>query len=152
MYVPNTVLKLKKQRKDIQIPEKKDPDTGRVRAAHKLPFPYNKVRVIGTSPIAHVAGDPGVILEPLTAFGSTLDEPLSKVQRLYDIESEPVEEVIIEPIRVIRAGTRDAGPTPEEIFAKESPGTPPEPGQTRARTSPLGDDEAPKEPDSPLGD
>jgi hypothetical protein len=151
MYVPNTILALKEPKPPVKVPKREDPDTGRVRKAHEIPFAWNEVRVVGQSPIAHTAGDPGVILEPLTYHGSTLDEPLSKVQRLYDIKEEPVEEVVIEPIRVIRAGTRDAGPSPEEIFEKEGGGVPPEPGQTRGRTSPLGDDLPPKGPDSPLG-
>lgn len=151
MYAPDTILKLKDPKPPTKVPAKKDPDSGRTRKAHEVPFAYNTVRVIGRSPIGHVEGDPGVLIEPLTYHGSTLDEPLSKIQRLYDIESEPVNEIVVEPIKVIRADTREAGPTPEDVFAVESPGVPPEEGQIRARTSPLGDD-LPDEPSSPLGD
>lgn len=152
MYVPDTILKLKKQKPAEKIKERTDPDTGRVRKAHSVPFPYNRVRVVGQSPVAHPASEPGVIIEPLSYHGGTLDEPLSKIQRLYDVESEPSNEIIIEPVKVIRLATNDVGPSPEDIFAKEGGGTPPEPGQQRARTSPLDDDGAPIQSTSPLDD
>lgn len=148
MYEPGTVLKLKKQREDIKVPEKTDPDTGRTRKAHTLPFPYNLVRVVGESPVDHGGrpdaqwsgvGARGVIITPLSGFGSTLDEPFGKLQALYDVEEVPTKVVEIAPIRVINSTTADAGPTPEEVFAVEAPGTPPEEGQIRGRTSPLGD-------------
>lgn len=152
MYAPKTILALKEQRPPTKVPAKKDPDSGRVRKAHELPFPYNEVRVVGISPVGHDSGDPGIIISPLTGHGSTLDEPLSKLQKLYSVKEEPVEEIDVSPVRVIRADTSQAGPSPEEVFAVEAPGKPAEPGQTRARTSPLGDVETEDPNASPLGD
>jgi hypothetical protein len=162
MYEPDTILVLKEQKPPVKVAKKEDPDTGRVRKAHEIPFPYNKVRVVGQSPVDHGAGRGGswdgtgargVIIEPLTAFGSTLDEPYGKLQKLYDVESIPSNEVIIEPLKVIRPTSGSAGPTPEEVFAKESPGVPPKAGQIRGRTSPLGDVAPDDDPNaSPLGE
>lgn len=151
MYTPGTILELKQQREP-------DDETGEE-------FPYNRVTVIGASPVDHGGargGDwsgaeaAGVIIQPLTNFGANLDEPLGKVQALYDVVSIP-ETVIESPkIRVIDAHTSQAGPTPEEVFAKEAPGEAPEEGQTRGRTkpnvdSPLEDPRKPKNA-SPLDD
>jgi len=163
MYEPNTILKLKEQRADTEVPAKVDPDDPtRKRPKHKIPFPYNKVRVVGQSPVDHGAGRggswdgvgaTGVIIEPLTGHGSTLDEPYGKLQKLYEVESIPTSEVIIEPVKIIRPTSGSAGPTPEEVFAVKAPGKPPEAGQARGRTSPLGEVEADPAPDaSPLGD
>lgn len=115
MYAANTILSLKTQRDP-------DPETGEE-------FAYNKVKVVGPSPINHGTADgwsgmqaTGVIITPLTNFGSTLDEPLGKLQALYDIEEEPKVEVEVAKIRVIDSASRDAGETPEEVFAREAPG------------------------------
>lgn len=145
MYEPDTILALKEQR---------DPDPETLEK-----FPYNRVRVIGPSPVSHAdKGDwkgvdaQGVIVVPLTNFGSTLDEPFGKLREIYDVEEIPVRETeVVQKVRVINANTAAAGPTPEEIFAREAPGAPPEEGQTRARTSPLGDPGGPAEADGPLG-
>jgi hypothetical protein len=145
MYADNTILTLKVQR---------DPDKETGEA-----FAYNQVKVIGRSPISHAhkgkwqGGDAeGVILSPLSNFGGTLDEPFGKCVQLYDVESIP-ERVINapQPIRVIDAQSAEAGPTPEEIFAKEAPGAKPEAGQIRGRTSPLGEPGGPVDYDGPLG-
>lgn len=125
------------------------------------PFPYNRVKVIGPSPINHgiasgewtgTEGD-GVIITPLSNFGGTLDEPFGKLRALYEVESVPEHEGDVTPkVRVINATTAAAGPTPEEVFAEKAPGKAPEPGQIRARTprSPL-EDPRPKATDGPLG-
>jgi hypothetical protein len=160
MYEPGTILKLKKQREDTEVPAKVDPDTDRKKAKHRIPFPYNKVRVVGRSPVDHGqfgggwegVGAAGVILEPLTGHGSTLDEPYGKVQKLYEVESIPTNEVVVEPLRVIRPTSGSAGPTPEEVFAVEAPGVAPEEGQSRGRTSPFEDVEADDPAASPLGE
>lgn len=147
MYQADTILKLKEQRDP-------DPETGEE-------FPYNRVRVVGPSPIDGAVrpgewsgGDAqGVILTPLTNFGATIDEPFGKLRALYDVEHIPEVLVPVQTqVRVIDSSTAAAGPTPEEVFAKEAPGVPPEPGQTRARTplSPL-DDPRPAANDGPLG-
>jgi hypothetical protein len=162
MYEPDTILTLKEQKPPVKVAKKEDPDTGRVRKAHEIPFPYNKVRVVGTSPVDHSGGGAGtwegvaargVIIEPLSGFGSTLDEPYGKLQKLYDVTEVPSNEVIIEPVKIIRPTSGSAGPTPEEVFAVKAPGKAPEPGQTRGRTSPLGDLPPEDNPNaSPLGE
>jgi hypothetical protein len=147
MYATDTILTLKEQRPN-------DPETDE-------PFPYNQVRVVGESPINHVHGDwsgtdaAGVIVQPVTNFGATLDEPFGKLRALYDVESIPEPpEITQTSVRVIDSRSAQAGPTPEEVFEAKAPGAPPEEGQTRARTprpSPLGQvkDEAAA---GPLGD
>ncbi len=134
MYAKDTILSLKLQR----LP---DEETGEE-------FAYNRVQVIGESPIQHtsrgdyVGGDSaGVIIVALSNFGGTLDEPFGKLRQLYDVEyiPEPVISVA-QPVRVIDSSTAAAGPTPEEIFSEEAPGVGPAAGQIRTRTlSPLGD-------------
>lgn len=149
MYTPGTVLELKVQKDP-------DPETDE-------PFPYNEVEVIGPSPIDHGgarggewegASASGVIIKPLTNFGSTLDEPLGKLQALYDVKSVPELELEAAPkIRVIDSSSQSAGPTPEEVFAVEAPGEASEDGK-RARTpfeSPLEDPRKPASA-SPLDD
>jgi len=134
MYQPGTILELKQQREP-------DEETGEE-------FPYNRVEVVGPSPIDHGAargGDwsgtdaAGVIIRPLTNFGGNLDEPLGKLQAIYTVESVPEVEVDLNPkVRVINSTSAAAGPTPEEVFAQEAPGVPPEEGQARGRT-PIGE-------------
>lgn len=145
MYADNTILVLKTQRDP-------DPETDE-------PFAYNRVKVIGRSPISHAhkgkwsgAEAEGVILSPLSNFGGTLDEPFGKCVQLYDVESIPERSInVAQPIRVIDAQSGEAGPTPEEIFAREAPGVAPDPGQVRGRTSPLGEPGGPVTADGPLG-
>jgi hypothetical protein len=148
MYAVDTILTLKKQRDP-------DPETGEA-------FPYNEVRVIGESPISHShkgdytgADAAGVILSPVTNFAGTLDEPFGKCRALYDVKSIPEPQTITQaPVRVIDATSAQAGPTPEEVFADEAPGTAPEPGQKRGRTlrpSPLGETKN-EAASGPLGD
>lgn len=145
MYEPGTELTLKEQRPN-------DPETDE-------PFPYNKVRVVGPSPINHGVSNAewsgsngaGVIITPIANFGATLDEPYGKLVALYDVTHIPVTEVEVQPkIRVVNSTSQSAGPTPEEVFATEAPGKAPEEGQRRARTSPL-EDPRPKASDGPLG-
>lgn len=144
MYEPGTILTLKEQR---------DPDeeTGE-------PFAYNRVEVIGESPVSIPRGGwegsdaRGVIVTPLSNFGGVLDEPFGKLRELYDVESIPERVMNIAPqVRVINSSTASAGPTPEEVFAAQAPGVAPEPGQKRGRTKPLGEAGAPKSADGPLG-
>jgi hypothetical protein len=146
MYESNTILTLKEQRDP-------DPETGEV-------FPYNEVKVIGASPISHGGNGEwsgqaavGVIIVPTANFGSTLDEPLGKVQALYDVKFVPVNEIEVAPkIRVYDSATAAAGQSPEEVFAEKAPGAAPAEGQSRGRTamSPLADPR-PAANDGPLG-
>lgn len=145
MYEPNTILELKEPR-----------------STEDKPFPYDRVKVIGQSPIDHATGatsgwegvnSQGVIITPLTDFASTLDEPLGKLQALYDVAEVP--EVVVDAapqVRIVNSRSAAAGPTPEEVFAKEAPGVA-DPDGGRARTpfvSPL-DDPRPNPEDGPLG-
>lgn len=153
MYAAGTILELKEQRE----PERKiDPQTGepafvkkRNRDTGELentktpamqPFPWNKVQVLGKSPVVHDYSDwtgadaEGVILQPLTEFAGNIDEPIGKVRMLYNVVSVPEEKVYQPEVRVVQAATAQAGPTPEEVFATEAPGEAPKEGQTRART------------------
>lgn len=132
MYESGTILSLKQ-------PREPDPETGEE-------FAYNEVEVINRSPISHAAkGDwsgsdaEGVIITPRSNFGATLDEPFGKLRTIYSVKEVPVREVSAPTIRVVDSSTSSAGPTPEEVFAEQAPGKAPEPGQTRARTSPLAD-------------
>lgn len=88
---------------------------------------YNRVRVVGTSPVAYMGGAAstwsgvsaqGVIIEPVSTFAGNLDRPLGELQRDYAIESEPEPTVVTPSIRVINAQTREAGPSPEDAFAE----------------------------------
>lgn len=146
MYARDTILTLKEQRPN-------DPETDEA-------FAYNRVKVIGESPVSHShkgnyegADAAGVIITPLANFGGTLDEPFGKLTALYDVESipEPDEVDAETKIRVIDGTSAQAGPTPEERFRAEAPGAPPEPGQKRARTSPLGETRN-EAADGPLGE
>lgn len=107
MYEPGTILALKEPK-----------------STEDAVFPYDTVRVVGQSPINHGASigswegadGQGVIVQPNTEFGSTLDEPYGKLRALYNVESIP--EVVIEApqIRVVSSASSQAGKTPEEAF------------------------------------
>lgn len=100
---------------------------------------YNRVRVIGPSPVAHLGGQPaewqsgpgsqGVVVEPLDGFGGNVDRPLGELQRDYFIDKEPTPMLVEQKIRVINAATREAGPTPEEVFAEAAQQATPRPGR-----------------------
>lgn len=145
MYESGTILALKE-------PRPNDPETDEV-------FPYNRVRVIGASPVSHAAmsewsgtAAQGVILTPLANFAGVLDEPLGKIQALYAVESTPVREMEVAPkVRIIDSSSAAAGPTPEEVFAIKAPGLPAEEGRTRRRTSSPLVDPRPATDDGPLG-
>lgn len=159
MFAPDTILVLKEPREPTQktdpytgeprMVRKRNPRTGELedtKEPHMLEFPYNRVRVIGESPVVGTEGEwkgsdaRRVIIEPLTDFAGNLDEPFGKLRKLYDVEYIPerVTEVK-QTIRQINATTNEAGPTPEEVFAKEAPGKPPAKGLKRGRTGPFDD-------------
>ncbi len=141
MYEPGTIL-------ELETPYEQD-DARSV---------YNRVRVIGQSPISHATtsdwggtGAQGVLItpeaapaeegkKPISVFGSNLDEPYGKLQKLYGVISipSPDMEVVAAPVRVINHNSGQVGQTPEEVFAKEAPGKPRPPGPP-AYASPLGD-------------
>lgn len=160
MYEPDTILKLKEPR-TVGTPPQGDPESENyVPASDDYdPFPYDRVRVIGQSPINHGIANSdwsgtnaqGVIITPLDGFGSTLDEPLGKIQALYAVESTPVHEAPAVPVRVINSRTADAGPTPEDVFAEEAAKNPQPPTRRAARKSPLDDPRPTVEEAGPLG-
>ncbi len=107
MYAPETILKLK------------DP-----RSTEDVPFPYDRVKVVGQSPVDHGLrsaqwsgnNGQGVIVTPLEGFASTIDEPYGKLQRLYDVEQMPSVEVPVVGTVEIKS-SEQAGPSPEDVFA-----------------------------------
>lgn len=160
MYAPGTILELKKKR---AAAERKDRNDEVITDAEGVPvkfeFPYNRVQVIGESPIDHSmmssawegAGARGVIITPLTDFGATLDEPFDKLKQLYNVVSIPTVEVDPQPkIRIIESNSGQAGPTPEEVFAEKAPGKKGPQSGRRTRTSPLGDVKTETSDGSPL--
>lgn len=123
MYEPGTILTLKEPR-SVGEPtlENGDPNPDYEE------FPYDRVRVLGTSPINHGltqsewqgAEGTGIIIEPLHGFGSNVDEPQGRIQSLYEVESIPEREIDVgAPVKVTTQAT--AGPSPEEVFAAEAP-------------------------------
>lgn len=153
MYQPDTILALKEPRTKGTEGEK-----------DYEPFAYDRVRVVGQSPINHGLASAewsgpdgqGVIVQPITSFGSTLDEPIGKLRLLYEVESLPEENLIPREakVRIIDASTSAAGQTPEEVFAEEAPGEKSKDGK-RGRTplenSPLTVPEQEVPSASPLG-
>ena len=113
MYKPDTILKLKDPRGVNEEGEA---------------FPYDRVRVVGQSPVNHAditsewvgANGQGVVLEPLTAFGANLDEPYGRVLELYDVESLPDVTVMRaeDQVKIVEPG--DLGPSPEEVFSNDA--------------------------------
>jgi hypothetical protein len=155
MFKSGTILELKDPREPSQLT---DPYTGQPRFEKKRnprtgeetelkdkpvmrPFPYNKVEVIGPSPITADRGEwqgadaAGVIIRPLSDFAGNLDEPVGKLKQLYTVVSVPEDVVPVErTIKVIDAHTNQAGESPEEVFAREAPGAASGDGHKRART------------------
>jgi hypothetical protein len=117
MYERGTILTLREPRPDVEVGEGED--------KHSHPFPYNRVRVLGQSPINHSSLDSewvgqqgqGVIIEALSSFASNLDEPFGKLQELYEVESIPEPEVVENVIK--RVTPESLGPSPEDKFAAE---------------------------------
>lgn len=146
MYKPETILTLKNQKDP-------DPETGEE-------FPYNRVKVVGPSPVGGGPGTKwegadahGVIITPLSAFGSVLDEPFGKLRSLYEVTELPPPDEIVREVRIPVLQPEDLGPTPEQFFAEHAPGDPDAPRRPSHAISPLEEPEpAPGESDySPLG-
>ena len=162
MYDSGTILKLREP-KFIDADGKAQPLTEfKPKDKNDKPklFPYNEVTVLGASPIGHPTADgaewtgvaaQGVIVQPLTEFSVTLDEPLGKIQRMYEVVSVPEKgpaEVIV------KQTTTRYTPTPEELLNEQR-----DPNavvsDTRVRTpftSPLDEIDTDKPSASPLGD
>ncbi|MBA3240071.1 MAG: hypothetical protein H0T60_02500 [Acidobacteria bacterium] len=93
------------------------------------PFPYDRVKVVGQSPVDHAGGlasqwvgahAQGVIITPVgEGFGSTVDEPFGKLQELYEVAEIP--EVLAPTAPDVTVITPEsAGPSPEDVFAVEA--------------------------------
>ena len=130
MYEPETVLVLKEPR-----------------STEEDQFPYDRVEVIGQSPIHHGtraeewegAQGQGVIVKPLNGFGSTLDEPYGKLRDLYNVESTPVREAAAQAtVKLITDA--DLGPSPEEQFADAAKRSTKKAPAAKRKPSPLGGD------------
>jgi hypothetical protein len=149
MFAAGTILELKKKRdaepkrnRDDEVVMEKDPKTGNPTDKPVMEnFPYNRVEVVGPSPVVHVGQSDwtgtdaeGVIIRPLSEFGGNLDEPIGKIRQLYNVISTPEAKIYKPEVHVVEATTAMAGPTPEEVFAREAPGKPPKRGQPRGRT------------------
>jgi hypothetical protein len=140
MYATGTILKLRNPKPDVEVGEGEE--------KHSHPFPYNEVRVLGVSPLNHSTIDSewvgqqgqGVIIEPISSFGSNLDEPFGKLQDLYEVVSMPEPQVIENTVRVVTPA--EAGPSPEDKFASDQKAEGIKKSEKRVATpiSPLDDD------------
>jgi hypothetical protein len=105
MYQPGTILKLREPK-----------------STEDKVFPYDEVEVIGQSPQTHSgmefagADQQGVIIRPITSFDRNLDEPLGRLQAMYEPTYVPDNriEVTVEK-RIIDGTTSAAGPTPPKV-------------------------------------
>jgi len=109
MYAPGTKLKLKEPK-----------------GTEDKPNPYDEIVVVCASPQNHgvreaewgAEGGAGVIVAPVgEGFDGNLDEPMGKLQALYEVTEIPDD--VVEPgkIRKYDATTAAAGATPEQQFA-----------------------------------
>lgn len=121
MYAPDTILTKKDPLPEPNPAGKTDEE----RAGHPLAA-YNRIRVVGPSPVQYSGqlaewqggASAGVLIQPTPAFGPTVDRPLGELQRDYEIESEPETTFeMTQKIRIIDAHSRQAGLSPEEVFA-----------------------------------
>lgn len=165
-YLDDTILELKEPAY-IDADGKKQP-----LAEHKgkTPperlFPYNKVKVVGRSPINHGHADKGwqgsdadgYIITPLTEFAANLDEPYGKLLALYNVAEMPDEDTAENVVASDRGfhqvrPSRALPPTPEEIFKgqREAPlsAEPPKKSGNVLDGSPL-DDVTPPSKTGPL--
>lgn len=105
-------------------------------------FAYDRVQVIGASPINHAnvssewAGNngQGVLVTPLSGFGANIDEPFGRLRELYDVESIP-ERKLAAPVGAIQAAEYDPK-SPEEIF-EDAQGGPERVKEPKRKPSPL---------------
>jgi hypothetical protein len=90
MYEPGTILTLKE-------PQSTDDKT----------YAYDRVQVVGQSPVQHVSSSgsswagpdaTGYIIRPLDEHAPTLDKPYGELERVYEIESYPIDPITQQPI------------------------------------------------------
>lgn len=154
MYQAETILELKEP-KFIDDDGKRLPlsDYKGKKDAAKL-FPYNRVKVIGQSPVMHAHSASGwegpdaqgVIIQPITDFAANLDEPYGRLQRLYAVAEIPEDDIAKNVVASDRGfhqvpASKLLGPTPEEQFRAAS-GADPAPTRPSGNTfegSPLGE-------------
>lgn len=110
------------------------------------PYPYDRVYVVGQSPVQHTSADPnspwaaadaiGFILRPAgETFGPVIDVPYGEINRLYEIEEYPTNPITGEPITP--ENSPRGQPTPEQVFTKVARES--KPVQTRPRAPSLQD-------------
>jgi len=112
------------------------------RSPAKEPFAYDRIEVIGASPLSHAdirsewtgTNAQGVIVKPLTDFGSTLDEPMGRLVELYAVESIPENRPPEPEVKV--QSEEYTYKSPEDVFAEAATEKPLEP---KKAPSPLAD-------------
>lgn len=129
MYVRDTILTRKVQKKPEIVSGPTDPKTGKPTKI-EIPYAYNRVRVIGPSNVKRVVryndgavdypGD-GIIIQPHgECFGPTEDRTFAELQEDYNVEFIPEEEPVEEPVMPRK---REAPlPTPEQAFTESAKG------------------------------
>lgn len=93
------------------------------------PYAYDRVYVVGQSPVQHTSNDPdspwaqadaiGFLLRPAgDSFGPVIDRPYGEINEAYEVEEYPTNPTTGEPITP-ENNPRNL-PSPEQIFAQES--------------------------------
>ena len=108
-----------------------------------MPEAYHRIEVIGQSPLSHSSAASewtgtnadGVLIRPLTDFGSTLDEPYGRLRDLYEIESIP-DAVIAAQAATAPQAAYIAPQTVEEVF-EDASGGPERAKPAKVKRSPL---------------
>lgn len=120
IYKPGTILALKE-------PRDPDPVTGEE-------YPYNRVEVVGESPVGHVGGlqewdgamSVGVTIKPAGEFGGTVDRPIGELRHKYKVEYSPPERELEmrhagQNVKVVVQDAPEG--SPEDAFSKSAPAT-----------------------------
>lgn len=105
MYQPGTILELREPQ-----------------STEDQPFAYDRVKVLGVSPVSHAATVPGqwqgveaqhVLIQPVDVFDANIEKPLGFLQEQYVITEVPDSNLAAQ-----RGGVtvEQRGPSPEEVF------------------------------------
>lgn len=69
------------------------------------PYPYDRVVVIGTSPVQHLTeakwkgqDATSIVIQPVDSFGGNVDKPLGEINELYEVESYPETNQVATPV------------------------------------------------------
>lgn len=126
MFEPGTILALR----DPQSTDDK-------------PYAYDRVFVVGQSPVQHTSADPntpwaaqdaiGFILRPAgKSFGPVIDRPYGEINELYEVEEYPTNPVTGEPLKP--ENNPQNRPSPEQILAAAARDQKPAPQRPKAPT------------------